>query len=64
MSKVQLTNEQYAKLLDAERTIHDILPDLQKLEECDVDCQQFRAQVEQRQRQIAALKQNFAPGVK
>jgi len=64
MAKTVLTNEQYAKLLEAERVIHDVLPDLDKLEECGVECQAYREGLRQKQQQIEAIKQNFAPSVR
>ena len=64
MAKVTLTNEQYAKILEAERAIHDVLPDLDKLEECGVECQAYRDGLRQKQEQIEAIKRNFGPSVR
>lgn len=56
-----MTAEEHQNLLAAERKLNDVLPDIDGLEECGVDCQQLRAYRQQRMDQIAALKKNFAP---
>ena len=49
------------RLLESEREIHDVLPELSSAEECGIDCQAARAMIEQSQRQIAAIRERYAP---
>lgn len=58
---ITLSQERYSELLEAERLLHDVLPDLDKLEECGVDCQQARAAYQESMGKITAIKARFAP---
>lgn len=58
---IALTPLAYSELLESERLLHDVLPDIQKLEECGVECQQMRAAVQEALGKVSALKQRFAP---
>lgn len=61
MGKLKLDNERFAKLLEAERLFHDILPEMDAAEECGIDCQEFRRLREEMMGQIDAMKRNFGP---
>jgi bacterioferritin-associated ferredoxin len=61
MAKISLSRERYTELLAAERTFHDLLPDIDKLEQCGEDCQAMRQVVQEEMARIAKVKQFFAP---
>lgn len=61
MKHIILTNEQHASLIKAERDLHDVLPDMDKAEECGIDCQEFRRLHGEAMERIEALKRNFGP---
>lgn len=61
MSKTKMTKEEYTNLLTAERKIADVLPDIDNLENCGVECQELRTLLQQRQQQITQVKRHFAP---
>ena len=64
MSKLKLGKEDMAKLTTAERDLHDILPEMDKAEECGIDCQEFRRMHGEAMSSIEALKRNFGPNSK
>lgn len=51
----------YAELLQAERDLHDLLPEIDKAEECGIDCQARRADREAALERISAMKKNYKP---
>jgi hypothetical protein len=61
MSGVELSKENYQKLLDAERGLTDIVSHLDKAEKCGIDCQNYRATLRNQLAEIANMKANFAP---
>ena len=61
MSKIRLSNEDYASILQAERQLHDILPDIDNAEECGVECQEYRRVHAEYMQQIEKLKAKFGP---
>jgi hypothetical protein len=61
MAKIKLSRERYAELLSAERLFHDLLPDLDNLEQCGEDCQAMRQVVQDEMKRIEKIKQFFAP---
>lgn len=61
MSKTRLSRERYDELLRAERIFTDLLPDLDKLEQCGEDCEGMKQVVREAMEQSAKLKQYFAP---
>jgi len=58
---MQLSQEKYADLLQAERNLTGILSEMDKAESCGIDCKQYRATLAQQLAMIANLKLNFAP---
>lgn len=63
MAKVTMTKEQYQNLSKSERQLTETLPDLDKLEDCGVDCAVPKQHVQQALAQISKLKQHFAPNM-
>lgn len=53
------TKRDYDKLKMAERTIHDLLPNLDKAEACGVDCEQLRSYVTGFSQVLQAIERNF-----
>lgn len=62
MAKYTLPKPNYDELVKAERDLHDILPEFDKLEECGVDCQEMRNVREEALKRSAAIKKHYAPG--
>lgn len=56
--------ENYRKLLQAERDLHDALTELDKAEECGIDCQDLRQLRDAALERITAIKKNYAPKTK
>jgi hypothetical protein len=61
VTQIKISKKNYDELLRAERAFHDLHADLDKLENCGIDCTVMRDGIAQQLAQIAALKQNFAP---
>ena len=59
MAKIKLSKARLQELLAAERKLLELLPEYDKVEECGVDCLQFRQVTDDRLKQIAAIKKNF-----
>lgn len=57
----QLPKENYAKLLQAERDLTDAVAELDKAEECGIDCAAARALQSEALERIAKIKQHYAP---
>lgn len=56
--------EQYRKLLQAERDLHDALTELGKAEDCGIECQDLRQLRDEALKRIEAIKKNYAPKTK
>lgn len=61
MEKIRFDPTAYQSLVDSERDLNQALNEVQKLEECDVDCQEFRSQINQAIQRSIKLRQNFGP---
>lgn len=61
MAKTRLSRERYNELLAAERIFTDLLPDLDKLEQCGEDCEGMKQIVRESLEKSAKLRQFFAP---
>lgn len=61
MAGIRMSPERLKELLVAERQFLDLLPDLDKLEQCGEDCSLEREAVRVKVEQISKLKQHFAP---
>lgn len=59
MPQISLTDDQVATLNQAERILHDLLPQIDDLEACDYDCQQLRAENDRIRTLISNLKARF-----
>lgn len=58
---VTLTKETYSKLLEAERGLTDVVAELDKAEQCGIDCQSKREALRNQLQAIQNMKANFAP---
>jgi hypothetical protein len=58
---IQLPPDLYTRLIDAERNLLDADTELNKAEECGLECQELRALKSQYLAQIEAIKKNYAP---
>lgn len=58
---IRLSREAYNGLLEAERRLHDLLPEFDKAESCGIECQYMRDATATYLDNIAKMKQNFAP---
>lgn len=61
MDAIKLSPELYANLLDAERRLTSVLTEMDKAEECGIDCQTKREVHRRQMEAIQAIKKNFAP---
>lgn len=61
MEKVKLTPETYAKLLQNERNLIDIVAELDNAEKCGIDCQRYRAALQAQLAETANLKRFYSP---
>lgn len=61
MSKVNLSPDDYRELLKSERELHDWLPELDKAEDCGIECQYLRDSAKAMLERIAKFKQHYGP---
>jgi hypothetical protein len=59
LSKQIFNRNHYEQVLNAERKLHDLLPVLDKAENCGIDCGQFRDLHQYLSQQLSALKREF-----
>lgn len=59
--KVRMSPVQYQKQIDIERQLNHLLLEIDKMEECDIDCQEFRAKIGAKIQQSIKLRENFGP---
>lgn len=59
--KIKLPIGDLQKLINTERSLNEALNQVQKLEECDIDCQEFRKQIATVLERSRKLRQNFGP---
>jgi predicted DNA-binding protein (UPF0251 family) len=63
VGKIKLSAERVAQLRQAQRQLHDILPEMDAAEQCGIECQQFRSLVQEAQNKITNLLTHFGtPG--
>jgi hypothetical protein len=62
MEPVKLSASALSKLKQAQRNIHDILPELDKAEACGIECQQYRQLVADTQQRIESLLTYYGTG--
>jgi hypothetical protein len=60
--KLPLSNQRDVKF--ALRDLHDLLPELDKLEDCGVECKQHRELAEKYRRQLEAIRTGYCDGDK
>jgi coproporphyrinogen III oxidase-like Fe-S oxidoreductase len=63
VTPVRLQPESYRELLQAERALHDYLPEFDKAEECGIECQYLREAAKEMLERIAKFKQHYKPAV-
>lgn len=61
MEKVALSPASYAKLLDAERGLTDVVAEIDTAEKCGIECQNYRASLQAQLAAIANLKAHYTP---
>ena len=57
---IKLPADQVAELRRSERTLMDILPEFDKMEQCGIECQELRAARDEAAERIGKLLQYFA----
>jgi len=60
-SKIRLSPESYQGLLVAERNLHDLIPEMDKMEDCGIDCVTYRAALKEMLDRIEKMKLYYAP---
>jgi ribosome assembly protein YihI (activator of Der GTPase) len=60
-SHFTISKEEHLGLLEAQRQLTDILPEIDKAEECGIDCQAYRSQHADALQQITNILKNFGP---
>jgi hypothetical protein len=59
-AKLRLSRERLAQINQALREAHDIQPDILLLEECGMECAEYRETIDEIVRQLTGLKERFA----
>jgi len=54
-----LSPDRIAQLKTDQRTLHDTLPEFDKLDECGVDCQNAKADVKEAARRVDAMLRHY-----
>lgn len=62
MSKIKLPPEKITELRQHQRALHDILPELDDVEKCGVDCTPLREMRDTAMDQIEKMITYFGPG--
>ena len=62
-SRIVLPPEHVAGLHQSQRELTDLLPELDKAEECGIDCQLYRQSLQEALEQANNLLKNFGPGI-
>lgn len=60
--QVTISRELYNKLIADQRRLTDILPELDKAEECGIDCQAYRQLHKEALEQNMKLVEKYKPG--
>ena len=64
MSKIKLTQEQVIALQTAQRELHDIIPEIDKAEQCGIDCQLYRQLQQEATDRISKMIEHFGPSAR
>ena len=62
VQQFKLSAEQIADLQQAQRALHDLLPEFDKAEECGIDCQGYRSVTSETNRQIGKMLEYYGTG--
>lgn len=60
MERIKLPKELVAELRQHQRTMHDLIEELNKAESCGIDCQQMRSVHQDESKRIEALLQHYS----
>jgi len=60
MAPIKLSDALIGELRTNQRTLHDLIAELDKAESCGVDCQEFRRVHQQEHERITALIQHYS----
>lgn len=63
MAQVKLSKEQAQSLRDAQKQLNSVLPDLDNLEYCGIDCQQARDHIAVINDRTSKVLQKFGPNM-
>lgn len=55
----KLPADTLTKLREADRELHDVLSELDKADECGIECREYRRVVKEQREQISKLIQNY-----
>jgi len=58
-STIKLPTDKVAELKKAQRELHDILAELDRAEECDIDCQVYREIQQAQYEQVSKLLEHY-----
>lgn len=58
---IRLSPERYAELVEAERQLHEALAEMDKAEECGIDCSALRQKRQDAFDLAQAIKKNYKP---
>jgi hypothetical protein len=61
MAKIKLSPESYAKLLQNERNLVDIVAEIDNAEKCGIDCERYRGALKAQLAEIAQMKLYYSP---
>lgn len=57
--QIKLEKASIAQLREAQRELHDLLPEFDKMESCGIDCQEFRAVAADAQQQVEQMLKHY-----
>lgn len=59
-NKLQVfTRTHFKALKDAQRDLHDILPEIDKADRCGIECREFREVLDELSRRFTAIEREF-----
>lgn len=59
MKKVELDDQSLRNVISAQRDLHELLPEVDKLEECGVECSDLRYQIKENLARSQAIIRNY-----
>jgi hypothetical protein len=61
MERIKLSTDSYAKLLQNERNLTDIVAEIDHAEKCGIECQRYRAALKAQLTETANMKLYYTP---